>query len=253
MTRRLLNRAPVDEQAAQIRLLTALERLFRRELSKEIGRTSTVLLKHFAATGNVPPIPETHARNLRDIYTKLARTSIEMFALRIFTQKSGGKPPERKNFGELFDRLAAEYLQMEMIRGRITNVSNTTRQQIIDAVDRGLTEQESIELIARRIAGSVRSVSRTRAALIARTEVHGAANWGADRAARESGLDLRKEWVSTVDDRTRMNHMAANGQIRTMDEPFDVGGEKLMFPGDPSASGANVINCRCAVVHLLET
>lgn len=32
-----------------------------------------------------------------------------------------------------------------------------------------------------------------------------------------------------------------------MDEPFIVGGEEMMFPGDPSASGANRYNCRCII------
>jgi len=29
-----------------------------------------------------------------------------------------------------------------------------------------------------------------------------------------------------------------------------VGGERLMYPGDPSGSAENVINCRCAVGHI---
>jgi hypothetical protein len=31
-----------------------------------------------------------------------------------------------------------------------------------------------------------------------------------------------------------------------IDQPFIVDGEELMFPGDPSASGKNVWNCRCS-------
>jgi len=34
-----------------------------------------------------------------------------------------------------------------------------------------------------------------------------------------------------------------------MDEPFIVGGERLMYPGDASGSAAQTINCRCAVAH----
>jgi len=33
-----------------------------------------------------------------------------------------------------------------------------------------------------------------------------------------------------------------------IDEPFIVGGERLMFPRDPAGSARNTINCRCLEV-----
>jgi hypothetical protein len=30
-----------------------------------------------------------------------------------------------------------------------------------------------------------------------------------------------------------------------LDDPFDVGGTQMMFPGDSSGGRENVINCRC--------
>jgi hypothetical protein len=36
--------------------------------------------------------------------------------------------------------------------------------------------------------------------------------------------------------------------IRNVDEPFDVGGEKLMYPRDPAGSPGNTINCSCYTV-----
>jgi hypothetical protein len=36
-----------------------------------------------------------------------------------------------------------------------------------------------------------------------------------------------------------------------MDEPFEVDGELLDYPGDPTGSAANVINCRCAVGYIV--
>jgi len=36
-----------------------------------------------------------------------------------------------------------------------------------------------------------------------------------------------------------------------MDQPFIVDGESLDYPGDPSGSAANVINCRCGVSYLV--
>lgn len=63
------------------------------------------------------------------------------------------------------------------------------------------------------------------------------------------GIKMTREWVATLDARTRHEHGAADGQRVGVDEPFTVGGEKLMFPGDTShgASGWNIYNCRCTV------
>ena len=73
-----------------------------------------------------------------------------------------------------------------------------------------------------------------------------------------TGLKLQKEWVSAQDERTRQSppdefdHVEADGQVVGMKDAFTVGGEQLMFPGDPGASAGNLINCRCSVVYLTE-
>jgi len=61
---------------------------------------------------------------------------------------------------------------------------------------------------------------------------------------------VKKEWVTMGDEKVRDAHVGADSQVRDVNEPFDVGGEQLMFPGDTSlgASAGNVINCRCASV-----
>lgn len=44
----------------------------------------------------------------------------------------------------------------------------------------------------------------------------------------------------------RVEHAIANGQIRPVGVPFDVGGEKLLYPLDPAGSAKNTINCGCS-------
>ena len=60
-----------------------------------------------------------------------------------------------------------------------------------------------------------------------------------------------KTWTTVGDSRVRDIHVAANGQRKTLTEPFVVGGELLMFPGDSSmgASAGNIANCRCSASH----
>lgn len=60
---------------------------------------------------------------------------------------------------------------------------------------------------------------------------------------------LYKEWSTTLDNRERASHKAADGQDPIpYDQPFIVQGEELMYPGDRRGSASNVINCRCASI-----
>jgi hypothetical protein len=60
-------------------------------------------------------------------------------------------------------------------------------------------------------------------------------------------MTRQKIWIAILDDHTREAHAEADSQIVDYEDPFDVGGEELMYPGDDSmgASEGNIINCRC--------
>ena len=93
---------------------------------------------------------------------------------------------------------------------------------------------------------------RYRAENIARTESLNALRSGQNEAIRQAvdigELDQEfatKTWQDTGDSRTRPEHGMADGQTVPLDQPFIVGGERLMHPGDSIGSAGNVINCRC--------
>ena len=132
---------------------------------------------------------------------------------------------------------------------RIANVTDVTLKRVRNSLERGISEGLGTEEIARLIDGS-NAVNRVRARVIARTEIISASNAGADLGARSTGLNLRKSWLTSIDGREREAHALANGQIVGMDEDFIVGGEQCKYPGDPSLSAENVIQCRC--VHLFD-
>ena len=54
-------------------------------------------------------------------------------------------------------------------------------------------------------------------------------------------------WNTMEDDRVRPAHEDADGQEVGLNEPFEVGGETLLCPGDPNGSDENTIGCRCWV------
>lgn len=55
------------------------------------------------------------------------------------------------------------------------------------------------------------------------------------------------EWVTMHDDAVRTPHKDAEGQQRPVGVKFEVGGEKLDYPGDPKVSPSNFLNCRCVL------
>lgn len=89
---------------------------------------------------------------------------------------------------------------------------------------------------------------------IARTETISAMNAATLEGWRQSEVIGGKEWVCACDKVSRDWHKNANGQQVSLEEPFIVGGEKLMHPGDSSlgASAKNVIHCRCTMKSVLK-
>lgn len=272
MARRLLDQNPRREQRRQVLIMQRIERPFELRIRREIARAMLEMAERFALTGETIP-PRDHVENLSAIYQAMAIATITAFGLRIldagmakaapYTFDNGktfafagatglGVRVETKGFSETMTRLAMGYINSEMMRQRITKVADTTRLQIVSAVARGFDDGLGQTGVAGYIRDLIPTMSGYRAGMIARTEVHGAANYGSVSAAAETGLRLRKEWISAEDERTRESHAAANGQIVAQDDAFDVGGEALMYPGDPGGSAAEVINCRCTTGFIVD-
>ena len=140
---------------------------------------------------------------------------------------------------------------------RITEVWGYTKEKYVDIVRKALAEtvEEGYDpnVAKKRIVEKVREAysefTSWRAMRIARTEIVSASNAGSLEGAMVVKDQMQKVWETFIDGETRQSHLEANGQVREMDEPFVVGGEDLNFPGDPSGSAENVINCRCTVTY----
>jgi len=148
---------------------------------------------------------------------------------------------------DAFRRRAQEYLD-EIGAEKVTQISETTRQDLVTILQTAVEDGVGIDEVKRRITDTLPQLTSTRATTIARTEIIPASNAAVDAGAREAGIPLDKEWITAVDGRERDAHRRADGTIVDMDDAFVVMGEKLKYPGDTSfgASAKNVINCRCA-------
>jgi hypothetical protein len=56
---------------------------------------------------------------------------------------------------------------------------------------------------------------------------------------------VRRTWITMMDERVRPTHERAQGQTVPLGKPFVVGSALLRFPGDPLAPASETANCRC--------
>jgi len=131
-------------------------------------------------------------------------------------------------------------------------VTDTTYQAIRDTLVEGVTVGEDVDALADRIRHVFAVADDVRATRIARTEVISAYNGSATLGAVQLPRDVvaGQEWIATRDAKVRDAHAEADGMTVEVGAPFTVDGEGLEYPGDPSGSAANTVNCRCTVAFL---
>lgn len=129
------------------------------------------------------------------------------------------------------------------------------KQQITASVTSSILQGKSIGKIADDLQSRIQDMNRVsaiRAARTATTAAECAGRLDSYFAAKDMGIDIRQEWVATLDGRTRHAHAAADGQVVDVDKPFVLDGYHLMYPGDSSAPGYLVYNCRCTTVAVVD-
>lgn len=135
--------------------------------------------------------------------------------------------------------LAEEYLAAA--RNRLVNVGNDVWEEARNQLLDGLRAGSNIETITDMIVNAT-DLAAPRAGVIARTEINGVMNLSSIEQMRQLAVDgITKEWLAVGDSRTRPTHLAANGQVVPIAQPFIVGGEALDAPSQP--------NCRCTMTY----
>lgn len=241
------------EWLRQLRLQQVMERGMRRRLAREFNAVAHDATERFDGVGDEQDVEaalRAHEVRLLKIITAFyngATTAFSQRALQNIT-KSGGRY-ETKDTEERLNRRLQQFVRTTAAK-KVTQISDTTRKQIKRAISDGLRDELSVAEIAKAITSSVGgSIGLMRADVIARTETHSASQAGSLLAAESTGVVQTKEWVSVEDERARPDHIAANGQVVPLNQPFTVGGHKLAYPGDPSGPAEEVINCRCVLVY----
>ncbi len=141
---------------------------------------------------------------------------------------------------------------------RAEGINDTTeeklRKKIAASLAEGIEAGEGRGQLSNRILDETDDVyedmDRNRANLIARTETCATVNFGQAETYKAEGVKS-KEWLSTQDDRTRDDHVDADGQIVAIDEDFEIGGDLMQAPGLGEDASQNC-NCRCTILPVID-
>ncbi len=150
--------------------------------------------------------------------------------------------------GFRFDRASKEIEKQAKETG--FNVTDTTYKAMTATMKDGIDLGEGVDKLTKRIQ-KVFDVNKKRATLIARTETVRAGNTGIQLAFEIGGVK-KKQWLTSVDGNERDSHGEANGQSVGIKEPFLVGGKAMQRPGDPAGGVAEIANCRCRIIPLIQ-
>ena len=120
------------------------------------------------------------------------------------------------------------------------------RKTIASEISRGIATNRPYGEIARNIANQT-GIPKHRARSIVLTEAHRIKEESSQHArveAKKQGCNIVKQWDATLDGRTRDTHRRLDGQIREVDEPFEIDGKTAMQPGGFGLAEEDC-NCRC--------
>lgn len=190
----------------------------------------------------------TYIANYRSIiahFGKRTYDGLKAYGLPTYTQTKQG--PDEFN---PWDREIREYIS-NVTAWKVAWVTQTTKDEIAKVIYNMREDQEPVDRIARAIRDKIGQFSTHRSFRIARTEVVSASNYGSLEAARQTGHRIKKQWVSSRDDRVRDSHVVVDFETREIDEEFSNG---LLYPGDmrPGTDAAEVVHCRCGLAYKIK-
>lgn len=167
--------------------------------------------------------------------------------------RKDGELPEILN--PIFNRWIETYgleLCVEMDKVTVEYLRKKLSAAIVD----GLSLAEKIKVLQNASDDLFNEMSKARAELIARTESCTTINAGSTELYKSEGIE-QKEWIATLDDRTRDSHLLMDGVVIPINDKFEVPatsqseGAMMMYPGDASAPASQSCNCRCVVAPVV--
>ncbi len=185
-----------------------------------------------------------------------------------------------EHFEDAFKHLSMKQAQTEVVNkivnqyvdnfgaNKAAQIIRTTEVQMRNLVLGGMLKGEAQEAVFSAIVNKIPGIAKVRATVITQTEVHSVSQFASQKMAERAGIKLNKVWHTVGDVKVRtfglfgrqdqFNHRIMNGTSVGLEQFFQVptifgGFETLLFPGHPSGSPGNVINCRCVQTYERES
>ena len=251
------------------RIVKPLERSFERSIVNILGKQTKAIVSRFKA----------YMKEKKDdnkITEEQAEKVAEEITNNIFKPNEGVQTimtallPHYINAGELgnkffnqihyineedgevlFSILRDDYFEWleEYGATQIVNINTTTRNITKKIIKDGMYNGDTIDMIADNLINNIGEYTKTRARVIAETEVHNTFSFVNNLTAVKSGFKYKK-WVSSRDESVRPNHQKYDSMdMIKIDEEFSPG---LKYPGDYNAPPSETVRCRCVLRYEIE-
>ena len=225
------------------------------------------------------PWDKTTENNYKRVITEHFRDITPMYEAVLDIHLNAGKKEyryQRKKINETKANLVTKQTPLfnaELVRliadnllttggSRIVSMSKSLAKFLINVLADLLEDQQITYPIAvDRILKDINDPNyyRYQVERIVRTETTQSSQYTAMMAMDDPDIYIDKVWLSIDDDRTRngtkgqpFNHLGQDGTVKKLKDVFNIEvynepSEPLLYPGDPSGSAGNVINCRCGL------
>lgn len=216
-------------------------------------------IKYYTETRDLNNLPQQRLQEtLMGLYVEVGRiwsantyyAVLKDAGVRPFKQELMIKRNGAIGLNEEFIQEIINFFNVDLFNN-VQNITETTRNFIREQVAAGIEQQLGLDEIINNLLRS--GITKTRAAMISRTEVMKGANAAEQIGTDKTGLQTRKEWISVRDERTRHDHVTVDGSIVPDGKPFNVGGYLMQRPGAAKTTdgrkvpASEVVNCRCVV------
>lgn len=123
------------------------------------------------------------------------------------------------------------------------------KRTIKNEISRSIAASEPYTKIAQNLSSLIQEEynKSRRIAITESGRVQSEAKLNVQQRAKARGANIMKEWSCTFDGKTRHSHRELDGQVREIDEYFEVNGVKTLAPCK-FGKAAEDINCRCALL-----
>jgi hypothetical protein len=183
---------------------------------------------------------ERNKHNLTKIFDDNYNNIVKYFGIDTFRNISNKKAYDKFTI----DDNVKDYIN-RVTAFKVTKITDNSKNAIRKIIINGISNNDNIGDIAKKIKKVYEIWTDSRARTIARTEVASISNYAMWQGAIQAEAE-KKKWIFNDDIKVRLSHRAM-GKHKDIgiNELFQVGNSKMLYPGDFQGEAKEVINCRC--------